>query len=308
MRTTAMASAITVRVTADHTDHDAATRAVEATLAVFHDVDRTCTRFDARSDLMRANAEPNAWHTVSPRCLHAVAEAYAAYRRTGGRFDPRVLVDLVRLGYDRSMRLGPPRDPGVDALFGHPPFGEWRPRFRRATNELSLGGAGVDLGGIGKGLSLRWAARHLRDIGRGHLLDAGGDCLCAGVAPDGDRWKVAVEDPRGSDLPVAVLAVTDCAVATSSVRVRSWHVAGIKVHHLIDPATGRPGGEGLVSVTVVDADPAAAEVTSKCLFLTGVRGVATAAGHLGAAALWVDEERRVGWSQAMTPHLQWTPS
>jgi thiamine biosynthesis lipoprotein len=305
VNTTAMASAITVRVTAERAAADAARTAAESALVVFHDVDRTCTRFDARSDLMRANAAPDAWATVSPRCLHAIAEAHAAYRRTAGRFDPRVLADLVRLGYDRSMRLGPPRDAGADALVGRAAFGEWRPAFRRATQEVNLGGAPIDLGGIGKGLALRWAAVHLHGVGQGHLIDAGGDCVCAGTAPDGGGWRVAVEDPRGGDPPVAVLGVTDCAVATSSVRVRSWRVGGAAVHHLIDPATGRPGGDGLLSVTVVDTDPAAAEVTSKCLFLAGARGIATAAEHADVAALWIDTEGYARSSPAMHPHLLW---
>ena len=66
-----------------------------------------------------------------------------------------------------------------------------------------------------------------------------------------------------------MLEVADEAVATSSTRVRHWRAGGTEVHHLIDPDTNRPGGDGLVSVTVVSSDPAWAEVWSKVLFLEG---------------------------------------
>jgi thiamine biosynthesis lipoprotein len=304
-----MASVISLQLSFDaDDDRVAAAQAADSALDVFHEVDRTCTRFDAASDLMRANAGPDEWHEVSSWCLHALAEAHAAYRRTAGRFDPRVLDDLVRLGYDRSMKLGPPSQRTADALASRPPLPQWRPQFRRATNEVRLGGRAVDLGGIGKGLALRWAALQLGGVGLGHLIDAGGDCTCTGMSPDGGPWRIAVEDPLGSDEPVAVLALTTGAVATSSVRIRSWDIAGVPVHHLIDPATGRSGGEGLTSVTVVDSDPAAAEVTSKCLFLAGRRGIAVAADHERATALWVDAEGQLAWSAAMRPHLMWVAS
>jgi FAD:protein FMN transferase len=126
------------------------------------------------------------------------------------------------------------------------------------------------------------------------------------VAPDGGRWRIGVEDPRDPGRTIAVLSMYDGAVATSSVRVRSWHVAGRVVHHLIDPSTGLPGGEGLLAVTVVDSDPAAAEVWSKVLFLVGIRGVRASAEHYGLAALWVDESGALGWSKAAENLLAWT--
>jgi len=39
--------------------------------------------------------------------------------------------------------------------------------------------------------------------------------------------------------------------------VRAWLAPdGRRVHHLLDPRTGEPGGDGLVAVTVAAPDPA----------------------------------------------------
>jgi thiamine biosynthesis lipoprotein len=300
-----MASSVTVRVTPGDAEPAVARAAVDAALAVLHEVDRTCTRFDPGSDLMLANAAGERWQPVAPTCFDALVAAHAAYRRTHGRFDPRVLDDLVRLGYDHSMRLGPPGGRDASALRARAALPPWEPQFRRDGHQVRVGSHPVDLGGIAKGLAVRWAAQRLDGVGRGHLVEAGGDCRCTGTAPGGGPWHVAVEDPNGGADPVAVLEVHDRSVATSSVRLRHWEVAGNPVHHLLDPDTGLPGGAGLASVTVVDDDPADAEVWSKVLFLTGHRGIATTAAHFGVAALWVTPDGALGVSAPLTAQLLW---
>jgi thiamine biosynthesis lipoprotein len=281
--------------------------ALDRALEVFTDVEAACTRFDPSSPLMRANAQPRRWHAVPERCFDALVEAHRAYQRTNGRFDPRILRDLESLGYSRTLPFaGPTIRVDVPKRGRRPSLGPWRPRFAGGSRpRVQLGDHPVDLGGIGKGLAIRWSSQALTGLTDDYLIAAGGDCYCAGAAPDGEPWRVGVEDPRGSADPIAVLAVSDRACATSSIRVRRWEVRGSPVHHLVDPRTGRPGGGGLLAVTVVGADPAVAEVWSKVLFLEGRAGVATMAMHRHLAALWVDEDGEIGWSQAMRPSVLW---
>ncbi len=303
----AMACPITVRAVRDDESVDDVERAVQEALAVFVDVQAACTRFDPDSPLMRANAAPDRWHALPDYCFDAVAEAYAAYLATRGRFDPRILTDLARLGYARSMAEGAPAAGELPTVL--PPQREalppWRPWFRRDTREVLLGEHPIDLGGIGKGLAVRWAANRLRSVGSGALVEAGGDISCRGEAPEGGPWRVAVEDPTGGD-PLAVLSVSDLGCASSSVRLRRWRVGAEQVHHLLDPRTGRPGGAGLLAVTVLHPDPATAEVWSKTLFLAGREGIAAMAEQYGLTALWVEDSGRLSCTPPMNRHLLWT--
>ncbi|HET9518570.1 MAG TPA: FAD:protein FMN transferase, partial [Actinoplanes sp.] len=138
-----------------------------------------------------------------------------------------------------------------------------------------------------------------------HLIEAGGDCHVGGDGPGGAGWRIGVQDPAGGDQPVAVLRLRDIGCATSSLRVRSWRVDERPVHHLIDPRTGRSAEGGLLSVTVLDPDPARAEVWSKSLLIAGRDRIADLATERGLAALWVDERHRTASSPAMTPLLIW---
>jgi thiamine biosynthesis lipoprotein len=295
--------------------------------AVFARVEAACTRFDPGSPLMLANAQPQQWHVVGQECFDAVGEAWHAYRETAGLFDPRVLQTLLRLGYDRSLPFrtgqvsvtsagvpsaghGPARPSAVpvrSALPGHPTT-TWRPGFDAGRTAVRLGPDPIDLGGIGKGLAVRWAAQRLAVTGAPFLVEAGGDCCVGGGGPDGSGWRVGVEDPApaaASDDLVAVLRLVDTGCATSSVRVRTWQVDGRPVHHLIDPRTGDSSHAGLRAVTVVAPDPAEAETWSKALFVAGRDGIAELSARRGLAALWIDEEGTIGMTPAIRPQVIW---
>jgi len=301
----AMATEICIRAVGDDQDGPMAVVVAEA-LDVFTEVEKSCSRFDPESPLMRANRDPAAWHRVPRRCFDALDEARRAYEETDGRFDPRILSDLVGLGYDRTLPFGsrpvtidgsPPR-----RRLARPP---WHPRFRRSTGEVRLGGLPVDLGGIGKGLAVRWASEVLRPTVPDHLVEAGGDCYCAGLAPGGGPWHVGVEDPEGRPQPLLVLALSDEACTTSSVRLRRWTAGGATVHHLIDPRSGLPGGHGLASVTVVAPDPAVAEVWSKTLFLSGRAGIEAETTRRSLAACWTTVDGITDVSLALQSRVLW---
>jgi thiamine biosynthesis lipoprotein len=308
--TTAMATAITVRAVVGNEQFNStrATRAIDGSLEVFHSVEKACTRFDPESPLMRANSSSHQWHRVPTALFRALEEAYLAYERTSGIFDPRIIRDLVDLGYDHSLAFA-----GGSVVTARPrerPTARpkrWHPRFRDSTHEVRLE-APVDLGGIGKGLAVRWSSRQLAPVTPDYLVEAGGDCYCAGTAPGGEAWRVGIEDPSGGREPLAVLSLCDLAATTSSIKLRHWKAGDDAVHHLIDPRTGRSGGTDLVAVTVVGSDPAICEVDSKFLFLAGRDQIAERAQRHDVAALWVDSAGVVSANEQFRPHVQWQRS
>lgn len=313
----AMASPVTLRVVEPGPDAPAALDRAEA---VIRDVERTCSRFDPASALSEVNARPGEWHEVPATLALAVVEADRAHRATGGLFDPRIVDTLLAWGYDQTLpsadgplavgrlaAVGGGRGTVVHASY---PPARWTPEVHQDGSSwlLYLDGEPIDLGGIGKGLAVRWAAAHLAGTGAGWLVDAGGDGAVGGVAHVEDRgapWRVGVEDPAGGDEPVLVVETTDTAYATSSVRRRRWRADGAVVHHLVDPRTRRPGGRGLAAVTVVGGDPAWAEVWSKTLFLAGAATVRACADALGLAAAWVGLDGSVGTTAPMDHLTLW---
>ena len=210
------------------------------------------TRFDASSALSQLNLATGAWVTVPAPLRRALVAAWRAFRLSDGRFDPRIVGALEAAG----ERAGVPLPPSPARLRPGDRWLELDPRGGRARLA-----APIDLGGIGKGLALRWAAAALRRSGVGDfLLSAGGDLVASGHGPDGGAWIVGLEDPTGAAGPLTTITLRDAALATSSVAVHA--------RHLIDPATLQPAHRPWLSVTVLDRDPAWAEVRSKVAFLS----------------------------------------
>jgi thiamine biosynthesis lipoprotein len=296
-------------------DSAAVDRAWSTTTGVFASVDAAMSRFRDDSELTRLNRGSGTLDGPSRDLVRGLVAADRAHRVTGGRFDARVMADLERLGIagvDRSsgwvsgqrFHLGAGRlaDPG----------GLDRPPTRLVSIDRHAGTVRimepVDLGGIGKGLALRWAARAVAALipDQGFLIEAGGDIAASGSVA-GLPWSVAIEDPSGGAEPVATCVLGDRdAIATSSVRIGRWRDRGGRpVHHLIDPRSGEPGGEGLSAVTVAWPDPAWAEVWSKALFLEGADRIAEQARHRGIAAWWVTDQGELSMTAAARQRTTW---
>jgi len=300
LSTTAMASSVRI-IAADGTE-DEVTMALRAARGSIEEVEATCSRFDASSELSRVNARPSGPHEVSALLLEMVGLAVTGHQGTTGRFDPRVLGDLERMGYDRTF-LEMNREGGH--LAQRPPRGDWAPVVDPHRALLDLRGAPIDLGGVAKGAAADRALRAMAVHGVHGLVDIGGDGAVSGPDGLGAPWSIGIEDPDGQEEPVAVFALSRGGYATSSIRLRHWEIAGTAVHHLLDPVTGQPGGEGLRSVTVLAASGAMAEIAAKAAFLAGRSGIAQHADDESLACFWIDVEGRRSWSAAMTPSLIW---
>lgn len=281
---------------------------LERIKTVFSMTEESCSRFLQSSDLSKVNSAPESWHEVSSFAYNAITEAHKAYLDTEGLFDPRVLSDLVRLGYEASWTKEIPNSHSTNATIQRASLNTWSPRFKD-PNHVQVGNLPIDLGGIGKGLALRWSATSISNSQRNFLIDAGGDCICSGNAPGMSGWNIGVQNPVDTEgRPVVVLNLSDTSVCTSSVAVRKWWRNGAYKHHLISPETGEPGGKGLASVTVALKDPAQAEIWSKSLFLMGRDSIREFSESRQIPAVWICDNSEVVINTKMEPYITWTNS
>jgi len=222
------------------------------------------SRFLEGSELSQLNRSPGSWFQASPDMFTVVAQAKEFFHRTGGLFDPSILPELRRVGYDRSMDLL--------RAEGAAPFDASAPQPARISlDEMKLDEAGekillpqgmaLDLGGIAKGWIAEHAALMLAAYASPCAVNAGGDLFVAGL-PEGEKlWPVAVEDPLDPQRDLTTFKVGSGALA--------WKQGGIQRHHLIDPRTGQPAVSDWLSVTALAPHAAQAEVYAKALLIAG---------------------------------------
>ena len=286
----AMGTSCLVAVTARPGQRDASARVLRAARAEIAACERVLSRFERTSDLSLVNASAGQWVAVDERLVGATLAALRARELTGGRFDPTILPSLVAAGYDRTFDELVPR-----------PARERAGRGAAAEVEVDRDsgcirierGAGLDLGGIGKGYAATRALHAARfaapGIG-GVLVDLGGDIALSGLAPGGGPWRVAIADPRERGALLGTLGLFGGGVATSG-RDRRRFGPGGSLHHLIDPTTGSPAAAGPIAVTVVAPDAADAEAHATALAISSLDWARSqlAAFH-DLAALYVTAE------------------
>ena len=227
----------------------------------FERVEATLSRFNPESPLSQLNRLQGRWVIVPGLLYRAVGAALESARLTAGAFDPTVLDALEGAGYVRSFDLGqsaPARNATAAGRWREVRLAPTAPAVRLPT------GVRLDLGGIGKGLAVDGAMERLAQEPRA-LVNAGGD-VALRTAPGDAPVLVDVEDPWDPQRTLATFSLKDGAAATSSAIGRCW---GPGLHHIIDPATGRPAETDVATATVFAPTVAWAEVLAKAAIVLG---------------------------------------
>ena len=293
----AMGTSIHVELWAD--DARAGEAAIQAVFDEMHRIDRAWSPHKAGSELSRINRE------AGRRAVPLSEEGYALVERalafaelTEGAFD----ISYAAVGRLYDYREG--RAPDAATLAAAQALVGWRglELDRRAkTLRFAREGMCIDFGGFAKGHAVDNAAALLARRGVRHaFVAAGGDSRVIGDRR-GRPWGLAIRDPRGSASDhVAVLPLVDTAVSTSGDYERCFVTPeGERVHHLIDPGSGRSAGRAR-SVTVLGADGLSCEALSKALFVRGpAEGLALLQRVPGTDAVIVDAQGQLHLSEGL---------
>jgi thiamine biosynthesis lipoprotein len=235
--------------------------AVQRALAWFDTVERICTRFDSRSEVMQLIPRAGQAVRVSTLLFEAVGFAIDLAEQTDGAFDPTVGASLEQLGFNINYRTGEAIHSGLDA--SGVTFRDVQLN-RSAQTILLQRPLILDLNAVAKGLAIDLASRELHAYAD-TSVEAGGDVYVRGLNPAGEAWHIGIQHPRAAGLLAHTLHVTNTAVCTSGdYERRSASGEG----HLLDARTGRPVTD-LASVTVVAPTAMAADGLSTAAMALG---------------------------------------
>ena len=186
-------------------------------------------------------------------------------RRTGGKLDCTVYPVLRAWGFTTGDYRILPDGEREDLLA----LVDWR-RVSLNGNRVTLGpGQMLDLGAVAKGYAGDRLMNLFREAGvTSALVNLGGNVQTLGTRPDGSLWRVAVADPRGNGY-AGVLRTADRAVITSGGYERYFEAEGRIWRHILDPETGIPVDNGLISVTAVGERGVVCDGLSTALFVMG---------------------------------------
>jgi thiamine biosynthesis lipoprotein len=251
-----------------HPDVAAAQRAIDAAMAELRLVESTMTRFDARSEIGRANTnasrEPVA---VGPATALVVCESLRWADGTSGAFDPAIggAIEL----WDVEHRHEPPPEQARAAFASRGLFRQIELDQFRGKPHVRFHDAAVrlDLGAIAKGYGVDRAVTALRAHGvTKAVVDVGGDLYAMGTAADNEPWQIGIQSPDDERALADILTASDIAIATSGTYRQFFKYRGVRYHHLLDPTTAAPRNTTVRSFTIRADSCMHADVAATALY------------------------------------------
>lgn len=137
----------------------------------------------------------------------------------------------------------------------------------------------LDVNAIAQGYSVDVICRYFDDLGiKNYLVEIGGEVRVRGDK-NGESWKIGIDRPSennltpGTDLQ-AIIKLKNRALATSGNYRKFYIENGIKYSHTIDPATGYPAKNQLLSATIIARDCSTADgVATACMVMGKDRAI-----------------------------------
>ena len=154
----------------------------------------------------------------------------------------------------------------------------------------------IDLGGIAKGYAVDRAIDLLQKCGITEaMVSAGGDSRIIGDRK-GRPWIIGIQHPRKADGIALRLPLSDSAISTSGDYERFFIDNGQRIHHIINPLTGR-SSKASWSATVTGPDAMTTDALSTTIFILGaVDGLALIESLEGFDAIIIDSHGKVHYS------------
>jgi thiamine biosynthesis lipoprotein len=261
--------------------------------ALLTGINQTMSTYDPESELSRFNRmRTTDWVPASASLLAVLKAALEIGAQSEGAFDITVgpLVNLWGFGPESH----PGRVPleadiaaarargGPDKLTLH----DTQPAIRKHRPDVFL-----DLSGIAKGYGVDRGAELLTAHGIEHyMVEIGGEVRVRGLNARDTPWRIAIEKPLPGERSMqGVLALSDIALATSGDYRNFFEIAGRRYSHTIDPSTGWPIDNHLVSVTVLADTSMRADAWATAFLVLGPERGMAVAERLGLPVLFIIE-------------------
>ncbi|PID75045.1 MAG: hypothetical protein CSB28_00010 [Desulfobacterales bacterium] len=230
-------------------------------------INQSMSPYLADSEISRFNAltQIDQRLRVSPDFWNVMLTAKRIYQLTDGTWDGTAapLVNLWGFG-PKKKAARVPSQKTIRALLPTIGFdlidmekGRWLGKKKQNVT--------LDLSSIAKGYAVDRVAQLLKEKGfENYLVDIGGEVFAAGHRLDGHPWRVGINRPQRQaplDAVYQIVSLSGKALATSGDYRNYFKSGGRFYGHILDPRSGYPVNNGVVSVSIL---------ANTCVFADGL--------------------------------------
>ena len=199
-------------------------------------------------------------------------KAKEIYKSTSGAFDPTVapLVNAWGFGPQKKQEISSHLIDSLLQFVGFDLIELKENKIIKKDPRIAL-----DFNAFAQGYSVDVVAAFLRKKGiSSFLVEIGGEVYAQGKQLNDENWIIGIEEPIDNQISgnpyKAILRLDGKAIATSGNYRRYFIENGVKYVHHIDPKTGYPTKNNLLSASVISTSCLESDATATALLVMGL--------------------------------------
>lgn len=242
--------------------------------SIFKDFDLTFSEYIPNSLVSRINNNDSTVR-LNDMFIGVFNKSVQINKETGGAMDLTVgpLVNAWGFGAEKKAVIDSAK---IDSLLQYVGMDKVRIDGRRLVK--SLPGIKIDVNSIAQGYCVDVVYRYLDHLGiKNFMVEIGGEVRTKGKNPKGELWRIGIDKPAEGSTAVgetlqSIILLDNQAVTTSGNYRKFFEENGRKYSHIIDPHSGYPYKNNLLSVTVIARDALTADGYDTPLMVMGLEG------------------------------------
>lgn len=238
--------------------------------SIFKAIDETLSLWNPNSIVSKVNA--NEQVMLNDIFIDNFQSAQEFSRLTDGCFDITIAPIVKAQGFANEQRTKTDKQQ-IDSLMQY--VGYDKVKIENNTIKKLYPQTQLDFNAIAQGYTSDKVSQYLtKNNICSHIVDVGGEVYASNRKPDGQQWRVAIEQP--SETPNAqreynsFIKIENQSIVTSGNYRKFFVENGIKYTHTIDPKTGQNAKHSLLSVSVVAKTATTADALATAFMVMGM--------------------------------------
>jgi len=263
------AQGTTYHITYENSTHEDYSQAIDSILKAF---DKSCSMYDSTSIISRINnndptVEADDWF------IDVFKKSAEVSAISGGALDITVGPVVHAWGFGTAP-IAKHDKAYIDSLLQFVGMDKVKLEGRKVTKKYP--GVSLDVNAVAQGYSVDVVSKFFEDKGiKNYLVEIGGEVRCKGTNAKDKLWHVGIDKPTdegiapGGELQ-AIIELDNKSLTTAGNYRKFFVENGVKYGHTIDPKTGFPAKNTLLSATVICDDAITADAWDTAFMVLGL--------------------------------------
>ena len=250
--------------------YDEQNRTFEAEIdSIFKEIDNAVSLWNENSIIRKVNRNEDV--VVNQIFKDNFEWARKASEFSDGAFDATIgpIVSAWGFHYKKELEMTPEMVDSIKQLVDYRKIEIVDDKVVKANPNMTL-----DFNAVAQGYTTDLIGKFLESKGVfNYLVDVGGEIYAKGTKPNGEQWTIGIEKPAenyDSERSVQIkIKLKDKGIVTSGNYRKYIEKDGVRYSHSIDPKTGYPVEQNLLSATVIADNASWADCLATICMLVG---------------------------------------